>query len=383
MKKFLKVFFTAVLIVFFCASFFFFVREFTKTEKTEKKEVASEKKNSKKEYKLSMIMGGDALYHTGVYQDGKQADGSYNYDSQLSYIAPIVKKYDLAYYNQETILGGTQLGLSSYPTFNSPQEVGDAFVKAGFNLVSLANNHTLDKGTQAVLNSAEYWSKQKNVMTAGSYGSAEDKTRSHIGEKNGIKYGFLAYTTTTNGIRVPTGKDYLVNVYSDEKAKADIEAMKGKVDVIIVSMHWGVEYTHTPNEEQKKIAAYLAELGVNIVVGSHPHVIQPIEHIGDTVVIYSLGNFISAQNGIERRVGMLATLNIKKTVDKDQTTVEITDVGGDLVYTYYATGYKKFKVIPFYELNNELLPDYQSIQKKYEAIINKNDTTITVGSLQG
>ncbi len=381
LRKIFTLIFLCTFTIFFIVSFSFFTKEFFFKNKTTQKKNSVEKKEQKKEYQLSMIMGGDALYHTGAYQDGKQSDGSYNYDDQLSYIAPIVSKYDLAYYNQETILGGTELGLSSYPTFNSPQEVGDAFVKAGFNLVSLANNHTLDKGTKAVLNSAKYWSKQSNVMTAGSYGSHEDKQRSHIGEKNGIKYAFFAYTVTTNGIKVPTGKEYLVNVYSDEKVKNDVEAVKSQVDVILVSMHWGEEYTHTPTTEQRRIAQYLADLGVSVVIGSHPHVIQPIEHIGDTVVIYSLGNFISAQIGIERRVGMLATLNIKKTVENGNTTVAITDVGGDLVYTYHTNDFKKFRIIPFSQLNNSLLSNYQSIQAKYEAIINKNDNTITVGNI--
>lgn len=380
-KKIAKMIFLIIFFIFFSVSFVFFTQEFFFKGKTTTKEKITEKKETKKEYQLSMIMGGDALYHTGVYQDGKQADGTYNYDKQLSYIAPIVSKYDLAYYNQETVLGGTELGLSSYPTFNSPQEVGDAFIKAGFNLVSLANNHTLDKGTKAVLNSAEYWSKQTNVMTAGSYSSAEDKARSHVGEKNGIKYAFFAYTVTTNGIKVPAGKEYLVNVYSDEKVKADIEAVKGEADVILVSMHWGEEYTHTPTAEQRRIAQYLADLGVSVIIGAHPHVIQPIEHIGNTVVIYSLGNFISGQIGIERRVGMLATLKIKKTVENGQTTIDITDIGGDLVYTYRTDDFKKFKIIPFSQLDNTLLNNYQSVKEKYEAIINQNDDTVTVGNI--
>lgn len=368
--------------IFFLVNFSFFIIEFTgKIPKIDMKKPAVGKKEEKKEYKLSMIMGGDALYHTGAFQDGKQADGTYNYDSQLTSIKPIVEKYDLAYYNQETILGGKELGLSSYPTFNSPQEVGDAFIKAGFNLVSLANNHTLDRGEKAVLRSSEYWRGKTNVMTAGSYDSLEDKNRSHVGEKNNIKYAFFAYTTTTNGLKAPAGKEYYVNVYSDEKVKNDVESVKGKVDVILISMHWGEEYTHVPTAEQKRIAQYLSSLGVHIVIGSHPHVIQPIEHIGDTVVIYSLGNFISAQTGTNKRVGMLATLNITKTVENGNSTVKVSDVTGDLVYTYYTTNFKNFKIIPFYELTDKLLPNHAKIKEQYEAIIGKNDQMITVGSM--
>ncbi len=351
-----------------------------KTEKNKSNETQKEKEPEKKEYKLSMIMVGDALYHSSVYENGKQEDGTYNYDHQFEYIAPIVKKYDLAYYNQETILGGTEIGLSTYPRFNSPYEVGDGFLKAGFNLVSLANNHTLDRGETALNNSCTYWAKQNNVMSAGSYCSEEDRNRSHTGEKNGITYAFFSYTTLTNGLKVPTGKDYYVNVYSDEMAKSDIVKVRDKVDVVIVAMHWGSEYTHVPTSSERQIAEYLESIGVDIIIGTHPHVIQPIEHINDTVVFYSLGNFISAQIGIERLIGMMGSLEITKTIDNGETNIKIGNVKGDLIYTYYQN-FKNYKVYPFAKLTNDLLNNKDSLKQKYESIINKNDSSIIVGSL--
>lgn len=336
----------------------------------------------RKEYNLSLVMVGDALYHTGTYKDGLQKDGTYNYDHQLSDIAPIIADYDLAYYNQETILGGTELGLSSYPCFNSPQEVGDAYIKAGFNLVSLANNHTLDRGEKAILRSVAYWRDKTGVMTAGSYDSVEDHARSHIGEKNGITYAFLAYTYGTNGIPVPKGKDYLVNLFDKETAKKEIEAVRDKVDVVLVSMHWGVEYTHTPTKEQRDQAQFLADLGVDVIIGSHPHVIQPIEHIDDTLVIYSLGNFISGQGDLMKRIGIISSLEIHKVVENDETTITIDNVKGDLHYTYHTPKHTNYRVIPFYKLTNqELGQDVAKVKEQYEAIINKNDKSIIVGTL--
>lgn len=146
-------------------------------------------------------------------------------------------------------------------------------------------------------------------------------------------------------------------------------------------MHWGVEYTHTPTEEQREIAQFLADQGVDVVIGSHPHVIQPIEHIGDTVVIYSLGNLISSQREIEKRVGLISTLEINKVVEDGNTTVTIDNVTGDLIYTYYTSSLKNFKPIPFYDLDNSLLSNHETIKQKYEAIINQNDSSIIVGSL--
>ena len=196
--------------------------------KEPKKVLEKEEKEEIKTSKLSLVMVGDALLHSSVYNDAYK-NGVYDFSSQLEYIKPIIQKYDLAFYNQESILGGTSIGLSDYPTFNSPQEFGDAMVDAGFNLVSLANNHTLDRGEKAVLNSCEYW-KTKDVLTAGSYTSFEEANEIKIKEKNGIKYTLLSYTYGTNGIPVPSGKEYLVNLYSDEKAKEDIE----KVDRPII-----------------------------------------------------------------------------------------------------------------------------------------------------
>ena len=135
---------------------YLFIQNKPKEEKEIKKENKEEiKEETPKTSKLSLVMVGDALLHSSLYRDGYK-NGKYDFTSQLEFIKPIIKNYDLAFYNQESILGGTEIGLSDYPTFNSPQEFGDAMIDAGFNLVSLANNHTLDRGEKAVLNSCEY-----------------------------------------------------------------------------------------------------------------------------------------------------------------------------------------------------------------------------------
>ena len=269
-------------------------------------------------YSLNLVMVGDALYHDGVYKDGMQKDGNYDFHKHLAWIKPIISQYDLAYYNQESILGGTEIGLSTYPRFNSPYEVGDAFVDAGFNLVSTANNHTLDRGKQAVLNSYSYWQKQSGVLMSGSCNSFECQAKIPIGEKNGITYAFLSYTTSTNGIPVPKGEEYLVNVYSKERVEADVLKVRDQVDVILVAMHWGSEYRDYPVTEQTEIANFLASLNVDIVIGNHPHVIQPIEKINQTLVFYSFGNFISAQNGLDKLVGLIGSVQITKTVKGEE-----------------------------------------------------------------
>ena len=160
--------------------------------------------NTKKETYASMVMVGDALIHGTVYGTAHRYANynGYDFKPMLEHIKERVKDYDLAYYNQETILGGTELGLSTYPLFNSPYEVGDAFIDAGFNLVSLATNHTIDKGEKGVLNSRNYWNQQADVLAAGSYSSFEERDKVVIKEVNGIKYAFLSYTTYTNRKRI-------------------------------------------------------------------------------------------------------------------------------------------------------------------------------------
>lgn len=341
-------------------------------EKVEKDPVIEkEEVKTPKVYEASIFMVGDALIHSNVYEDARCADGSYDFKPMLEQIKPISIKYDLKYYNQETILGGATLGYSNYPRFNSPTEVGDAFLDAGFNLVSLATNHTMDKGEAGVINSVNYWKSKENVVYSGQWTSNEEREESHVYNINGISYAFFSYTTWTNGLETPAGKEYLNNVYSPEKAAADIAKVKDLADVIIVAMHWGTEYSLGVSSQQTEIANYLSSLGVNLIIGAHPHVVEPVEYINDgkTFVIYSLGNFISDQIGIERLTGLMMEVTIKKVVDVDDTvTISIDSPKAELIYTYSKYG-RNFKVYPYYRLDNTLLPNYMSYYEYYKGIV--------------
>ena len=338
--------------------------------------------NTKKETYASMVMVGDALIHGTVYGTAHRYANynGYDFKPMLEHIKERVKDYDLAYYNQETILGGTELGLSTYPLFNSPYEVGDAFIDAGFNLVSLATNHTIDKGEKGVLNSRNYWNQQADVLAAGSYSSFEERDKVVIKEVNGIKYAFLSYTTYTNGLIVPTGKEYLVNVYDEDLIKEEITRYRDKVDLLMVAMHWGTEYMTYPTNEQKEISEYLASLGVDLIIGCHPHVIEPIEYIDDTLVIYSLGNFISSQIGVERLTGLMLSLNIKKEEYHGKTTISFEDIEGTLIYTDRNNGYI---VYPYDMLTDNILNNYETYYEKYKKVVTAYSDQVTVKSLEG
>ena len=332
-------------------------------------------------YSAQLYMAGDALLHGAVYTDAKQADGTYDFSSMFENIAPIFQNCDLCYYNQETILGGTSLGLSSYPRFNSPQEFGDNMIDIGFNLVSTANNHSLDKDETGIINSLEYWST-KDVVTAGTYLSQEDRDTIEVHDVNGISYAFLAYTYGTNGLEPPKGKEYLVNVYNEEMLKNDVSKANELADVVIVSMHWGVEYTFEPTPEQEHMAHVLADAGADIVIGAHPHVIQPVEWIDDTIVYYSLGNMISAQDGTMKKIGMIGGVRIDKTVIDGKSTIEISQPKADLIYNYYDNGYKNIKLYLFSSLTDEILKDHETIYEDYKKIITKRDDTIRIGGFE-
>ena len=338
-----------------------------------KHEFADEREKVAKTYEFSIFMVGDALIHESVYYDARVGN-SYDFKSMIELIKPISSSYDLAYYNQETILGGSSLGLSHYPRFNSPHEVGDAMIDAGFDLVSLATNHTMDRGETAVLASVNYWKNKKDVVTSGQWSSWEDRDTVRTYEKNGIKYAFFSYTTLTNGLNPPSGKEYLTNVYSDEKARNDIEKVKDSVDVIMVAMHWGVEYSLNVSPEQERIAKYLSDLGVNLIIGAHPHVVEPVEYInnGKTLVIYSLGNFISGQIGVEKLTGLMMSATVRKVVQPDgEVNVSVVNPKADLMYTryYLNSSNRDFKVFPYSQLNDNILPNYQSYYEKYKAIV--------------
>lgn len=327
-----------------------------------------------KVYEAKMFMVGDALIHQSVYYNAGQNGNGYDFKPMIELIKPISSSYDLAYYNQETILGGTSLGLSHYPRFNSPQEVGDAMIDAGFNVISLATNHTMDKGEAGVLASVNYWNSKKDVVTSGQWSSYEERDKVRVYEKNNIKYAFFSYTTLTNGLNTPYGKDYLNNVYSDSKAKNDIEKVKDKVDVIIVAMHWGVEYSMNVSSEQERIANYLSNLGVDLIIGAHPHVVEAVEYINDgkTFVIYSLGNFISGQIGVDKLTGLMMEVTIRKEVDtRGNTKVSIINPKADLIYTRYNMNSNNwnFKVFPYSQLNDNILPSYKSYYEKYKAVV--------------
>ena len=332
-----------------------------------------------KEYTASLFMVGDALIHAPIYDEARELGGGrYNFKPMFQRIGQIASQYDLAYYNQETIFGGDHLGPRTYPQFNTPEQLGRDLVDLGFNLVSTANNHTLDMYASGAIHAKHFWNSMNNVVEDGINLSFAAQNDIPVHEVNGITYAFIAYTYGMNGLRPPVGQEYLVNCYTGhlQELLAKVRRAKEKVDVVIVAMHWGDEYKSYPNAEQQYLAQALADAGATIIIGNHAHMIQPIQWLNDgkSICFYALGNLISAQNN-DSLVGMMASLTIVKMVEGNSYQIELRDVKADLHYTYRNPNYRGQEVIPF----SQLPESYQGLYNRLKPIITSMDTRITVG----
>ncbi|HHW38627.1 MAG TPA: CapA family protein [Bacillales bacterium] len=298
---------------------------------------------------------GDILIHGIVYKDVKAGD-SYNFKPLLADVKPYINSADISFANQETMIGGKEIGLSTYPTFNSPTEVGDALKDAGIDIVSMANNHTLDRGEKAINNAIQHWNTIGMLYT-GSYLNEEDQQTIRTLKANGIIFSFLAYTYGTNGIPIPEGKNFLVNLIDIEAMKSDIAKAKAISDAVVVSVHFGNEYQRLPNENQKQLVKELANAGANIILGHHPHVLQPAEWVEredgqKTFVIYSLGNFLSGQKGIYKEIGGILKLDVEKTINGNGVNIEIKNPSF-LPTIVRKTAVSKYTVVPLKNVYNK------------------------------
>lgn len=309
-----------------------FVDNFVDTEEsmdnrnTEENTAAEvEDKNQEEIYtgpEVSLVMVGDILLHTPVAESGVQEDGSYNFDALFANVKDEITAADLALVNQEVIIGGEELGISGYPSFNAPYELGDALVTAGFDVVLHATNHTLDQGKWGVKNCLSFWKNSYPKLAILGINESQDiqDNNIYVYEQDGIRIAILNYTYGTNGISLPSDMPYAVNLLVEEKVVADLTKAKEQADFIIVCPHWGTEYQLTPSEEQERWTKIFLENGVDLVIGTHPHVIEPIEWVSDDngnemLVYYSLGNFVnwtaSSGEGIANRmVGGMAEVTI-------------------------------------------------------------------------
>lgn len=293
----------------------------------DKRNQQSVEKEEKKKEELttttaSLSAVGDILIHDRVYEPAQIGDGKYDFTPHLKNVQSLLKAADITIANQESLIGGTEIGLSSYPSFNSPYEVGHALKESGIDLVTMANNHTLDRGEKAIQSAITHWN-QLGVLYTGAFLSEEDKKNIRTIKKNGIIFSFLAYTYGTNGIETPKNKPYLVNRIEESNIEQDIAKASTVSDVVVVSLHFGKEYERMPNEEQKQLALKTANAGADIIIGHHPHVLQPMEWIERNdgkraFVAYSLGNFFTGQNEEYKDIGGVLNIHVEKKLENGE-----------------------------------------------------------------
>ena len=239
---------------------------------------------------------------------GEMGDGAYDFTPMYAGVADVLASHDLNFIDIETILGGDHLGLSGYPSFNSPATIADQVAASGWNLATTATNHSWDMGLEGIQNSSATWAAHPGVLTTGTFTSPEDRATIRTVDRNGIRFAFLAYTDYLNGLVLPDDQWWAIATADPDAMAADVERARSQAgaDVVIVAMSWGDENATEPNDTQRFYAQTLANLSVDLVIGFGPHVIQPIEQVAgldangtptghETLVVYSLGNSLSNQ----------------------------------------------------------------------------------------
>ena len=292
---------------------------------------------------INMAATGDIMCHlTNIKNAYNSTSKDYDFSNVFKNIKQYTENADITVGNLETTFAGSSRGYTGYPTFNTPEVLGKNLRDIGFDVICTANNHSMDKGYSGVESTLNFLDDY-GLEHYGTARSADEQDTILVKDVNGIKIAFLAYTYGTNGITVPKDKSYCVNLIDKDLIKEHISLAKSQnVDVICVSMHWGTEYRLTPTSNQEDLADFLFENGVDIILGSHPHVLEPMEKrtvtledgtTKDGFVIYSLGNFVSGQ--IYANTKSTVILDIQITKDSDGK-ISIDSVNYTPVYLYDA-----------------------------------------------
>ena len=336
---------------------------------------------------LQLVMVGDMLMHDKIINSGKQEDGNYNFDHLFIHVAEKITSADLAIVNQETIMGGESYGYSGYPNFNSPFALADAEVKAGFDVLLLATNHAMDKTGNAILNCMEYLdTTYPDLGYVGiNHNQEEQDNYIYTYEANGITVAILNYTYGTNGIPLPEDKPYLVNLLKEEKVRSDICKAEEIADFTIVCPHWGTEYRLTSSSYQRKWANIFLEEGVDLVLGAHPHVIEPVEWLTNEngqqmLVYYSVGNFVngtkSTGHGVTNRmVGGMADVTLERNPETGEVFIKEYDAIPLVCHVAEGTNYTVYYLEDYTEemasQNLILLQDAEFSKALCEELVNQ------------
>ncbi|MBW4827098.1 MAG: CapA family protein [Clostridiaceae bacterium] len=333
----------------------------------------------------TILAAGDVMFHSpqirGAYDE---TTGTYDFKENFKYIKKYVDSADLALANFETTTAGEERGFQGYPNFNSPEEAIEALKDSGFDILSTANNHTLDQGKDGLLKTIDII-KKYDLKNVGTYKEPEQHIL--IEKVNDIDVGILSYTYGCNGMEHTLTDEelkYMVNIIDEDKIKNDIYKIKEKgADLVIMFIHWGNEYEMEPNEEQIELGKKMTEWGVDIVFGSHPHVIQKSEIIQsdgeDKFIIYSLGNFLSNQrresiNNKYTEDGVMVNIEVEKDFSNNKTIIKNVEYIPTWVNKYIENGKPKYEILPIEDFMDTEVFNQETllkIKESYENTMNK------------
>ena len=325
------------------------------TDNNSTDENATDEPTKQEDITFTMAITGDIMCHNTMYQDAyNSSTKSYDFSYYFDDIKQHIQTADIAVGNLETTFAGSKVGYSGYPTFNTPEILAKNLKKVGFDVVSTANNHCMDKGYSGIVSTIDYLD-EADLSHTGTFKSKEDQETILIKNVKNVNIAFLSFTYGTNGIPVPKDKSYAVNLIDKDLIKKQIElAKKENPDLICVSMHWGVEYQTTPNQEQKDLANFLFENGVDVILGNHSHVPQPMEKrtiklddgtTKDGFVIYSLGNFMANQNYKYTSDSAILKLQITKNGQTGKISIDTVTYTPTYFYKNTSKSTKKFKIL--------------------------------------
>lgn len=343
------------------------------------------------EYDISLMSVGDNLLHMGLINTGKQTDGTYDFSFLFDGISEFLSYADIKIINQETILGGNQLGFSGFPAFNSPTEVGDAIALAGFNVVLQASNHSADQKLEGLKNCAAFWETYPDILITGIHEGTEESEVIPVLTIEDVTFAVLNYTYGPNMETLPSSIDGHLNIlceYNDDnlldfttinpKVLEDIAYAETIADVVIVCPHWGTEYVSEPSSYQEKFAEQMTEAGADLIIGTHPHVVQPVQWITSengnrALCFYSLGNYVSTQkNGLSMLEAMAW---VTFHVTEDSVTISDENTGVIPLVCQYTSGPVRFE-------NVYALEDYTEELAASHGIHSYGRVNLTLSDLQ-
>lgn len=322
--------------------------------------------------KVNLIAVGDNLIHSMIIKSGLKEDGTYDFNYMYENIVEEINKADIKAINQETMFIKDSTNYSGYPTFGTPYEVGEATINAGFNVFTLATNHSYDKKEEGINDTLKFYAyhkaKNNDITCLGLNGTKEQQDIITIKEYNNISFAMINYTYGLNGFSKPSDKQYLVNTFMNEEETTQMLEMitkaKKLADFVIVFIHMGTEYTMTETSYQTEISTKLAESGADLIIGTHPHVVEPLKVIitsdnREVPVYYSLGNFISNQDRVNTMLGAMA----KVTFVKDDKICYIESFDMVPTVTHISDKQKNFEVYMLNDYTNDLASKHKLATK--------------------